>query len=98
MSLAFGLQHLFVSSLFLFRTLIVVFFLFQYDIPLILCLRSVILDISVVLPNMIFVLQKTALVIADKSRERQSRVSNASMLTLQKSFQMVGSNQILVHY
>jgi len=31
---------------------------------------------------MIFILQRTALVIADKSRERRSRVSNASMLTL----------------
>jgi len=33
-------------------------------------------------PNMIFVLQKTAIVIADKSRERRSRVSSANMLTL----------------
>ena len=33
---------------------------------------------------MIFVLQKTAPVLADKSRKRRSRVSNASMLTLRE--------------
>ena len=33
---------------------------------------------------MIFILQRTALVIADKSRERRSRVSNSSMLTLRE--------------
>ena len=32
--------------------------------------------------NMVFVLQKTAPIIVDKSRERWSQVSNASMLTL----------------
>ena len=35
-------------------------------------------------PNMIFVLQRTAPMITGKSKERRSRISNASMLTLQE--------------